>query len=120
MRGLAALAAAVLLSLTALIATAPIALHLSGKGVVVGGLMPCDALGQSPLHYAAGSIGVLRDGDTVAAEQVDDNEMFLFLLDPGSYVVNGRYASGAIPEPRVQLTVAAGSIIETDLPDECI
>src|SRR6185437_16292440 len=35
-------------------------LHLAGKGVVVGGLEPCDALGVSNVRYASGTVTVLQ------------------------------------------------------------
>ena len=112
-------------------------LTLTDQGIVFGGLRPCDALGVSHLHYAAGTVSVLHGHVTwspvsagvaaasfpsaVAAEQtVGANSGYLFDLNPGRYVLRGRYTGGSDAAPWVDVTVKAGSIQYVDVPDLCI
>lgn len=114
-------------------------LHLVGKGVVVGGLEPCDALGVSSVRYASGTVTVLQGHvawrhDTpgvttavfptkVAGEQdVGVNGVYLFLLDRGQYVMQGEYAGvgASTARPWVGIAVDSGSVAHADVPDMCI
>jgi hypothetical protein len=112
-------------------------LNLAGKGVVVGGLEPCSALSVSSLRYASGTVTVFQGqvtwrydtpGVTAAvfptkiADQRDVgvNGVYVFLLDRGQYVMEGKYAGTSNAMPWVNITVNAGSIAHTDVPDMCI
>jgi hypothetical protein len=113
-------------------------LNLAGKGVVVGGLEPCDALGNSSLRYASGTVTVFHGqvtwryaapGVTAAvfptkvADQRDvgANGVYAFLLDRGQYVMEGKYAGAgaSTARPWVNITVNAGSVAHADVPDMC-
>ena len=114
-------------------------LHLAGKGVVVGGLEPCNALGVSSVRYASGTVTVLQgrvtwrndaSGVTTAVfptkvagrQEVGVNGVYVFLLDSGQYVVQGEYAGvgASTARPWVGITVNSGSVAHADVPGMCI
>jgi hypothetical protein len=127
------------LVLVALAGSASASLHLSGTGVVVGGLEPCSALGVSNgPRYAAGKVTVFRGeitwtnagtGTTLAVfpttvvthQDVGANRIYWFLLGRGDYVLLGQYATGgATIRPWVETRVNAGTIAHVDVPNMCI
>jgi len=134
---IAVVAAAVLLAATT--ATASGLMRLAGKGVVVGGLQPCAGIvtSNSP-RYAAGTVTVLRgdmawrdagNGVTAAVfpavmagrQVVGTNGIYVFVLDPGEYVLEGEYtAGGGEPEPWVEVTITSGSVAHVDIPNMCL
>lgn len=114
-------------------------LHLVGKGVVVGGLEPCSALGVSSVRYSSGRVTVLQGRVTwrneapgvtaavfptkVAGQQdVGVNGVYVFVLDRGQYVMQGEYAGvgASTARPWVGMTVNSGSFAQVDVPDMCI
>jgi hypothetical protein len=127
----AAAAMLVALSITAAAITPPL------RGVVSGGIRPCDALGNPDLpHYAAGTVTVLKGQVTwqsgqggpsyvdvlpttvVAQETVPTNGMYRFDLQPGSYVLEAAPSGGYGPYTTV--TVNAGDELVVDIPNTCI
>lgn len=131
LRNLFGVAAALLvaLSITAAAVTPPL------RGVVSGGIRPCDALGRPDLpHYAAGTVTVLEGQVTwrssqgtpsyvdvlpttvVAHESVPTDGMYRFDLDPGRYVLEAAPAGAYGP----YATVSAGDDLLVDIPNVCI
>jgi len=121
----------VALSITAAAITPPL------RGVVSGGIRPCDAFGNPDLpHYAAGTVTVLKGQVTwqsgqggpsnvdvlpttvVAQETVPTNGRYRFDLQPGSYVLEAAPSAGYGPYATV--TVNAGDDLLVDIPNECI
>lgn len=106
------------------------------KGLVVGGISRCDAHGVPGPMYVAGSVTVYRGhvtwrsigsgnsqavfpSDSVATQTVSDNGLYQFTLDPGDYVLRGRYTSGNV-QPFIAVTVKSGSTTRADIPNQCI
>jgi len=127
----AAAALLVALSMTAAVVAPPL------RGVVSGGIRPCDALGNPKLpHYAAGTVTVLKGEVTwrsspgtaeyvevlpttvVAQESVPSNGMYRFDLEPGRYVLEA--APPGAYGPSAAVTVSAGDDLLVDIPNECI
>ena len=138
-RRTAIVVAAVALMFLGLVGSTSSVLHFSGRGIVVGGLAPCDALGASNgPRYAAGTVTVLRGQvswrnagagnieaifpTTVASHQeVGANGLYWFVLGPGDYVLVGRYSSsGASVSPWAEVSVRPGLLAHVDVPDMCI
>jgi hypothetical protein len=110
-------------------------LNLAGKGVVVGGLEPCDPWGHSSLRYASGKVTVLPGQVTwrpdalgsiaVFPTKVADHQVvgaggvYVFLLDRGQYVMEGEHARDSA-RPWVNITVNTGSVAHIDVPGGCI
>lgn len=109
---------------------------LGSKGLVVGGISRCDAQGFPGPTYVAGMVTVYRGhvtwrsigsgnsqavfpSDSVATQTVDENGLYQFTLDPGDYVLRGRYASGNV-QPFTTVTVKSGSTTRADIPNLCM
>jgi hypothetical protein len=128
----AAAALLVALSITAAIVTPPL------RGVVSGGIRPCDALGNTNLpHYAAGTVTVLKGQVTwrssqgepnyvdvlpttvvVQGKSIPTNGMYRFDLDPGRYVLEA--APPGSYGPYSTVTLNAGDDLLVDIPNTCI
>lgn len=127
----AAAALLVALSITAAVVTPPL------RGVVSGGIRPCDALGNTNLpHYAAGIVTVLKGQVTwrssqgepnyvgvlpttvVVQERIPTDGMYRFDLDPGRYVLEA--APPGSYGPYSTVTVNAGDDLLVDIPNTCI
>jgi hypothetical protein len=121
----------VALSITAAAVTPPL------RGVVSGGIRPCDALGNPDLpHYAAGEVTVLkgevtwRNGEgsrsqvdvlpaaVVTQVSLSANGMYRFDLEPGRYVLEA--APPGAYGPHTAVTVSAGDDLQADIPNVCI
>ncbi len=121
----------VALSITASVVTPPV------RGLVTGGIRPCDALGGAGLpHYASGTVTVLKGVLTwrsnpgtseyvdvlpttvVAHESVSSNGMYRFDLAPGRYVLQA--APPGSYGPYAPVTVNAGDDLLVDIPNQCI
>jgi hypothetical protein len=121
----------VALSITASAVSPPL------RGLVSGGIRPCDALGSADLpHYASGTVTVLEGQVTwrsspgtpeyvdvlpttvVAQESVPTNGMYRFDLAPGRYVLEA--APRGSYGPYATVTVNAGDDLPVDIPNECI
>ena len=133
-RTAAGILVALALAAFAIAGTVPTALGLVGKGAVVGGIEPCDPLGVSSLRYAAGNVYVFPGqapaepsaaqavsvafSGGVAAQHVDDNGTYLFILDSGTYTL---VSSNEFLVPSwVGVTVHRGTVTRVDIPDRCI
>lgn len=133
LRSLFAGAAALLvtLSITASVVTPPV------RGLVSGGIRPCDALGSPDLpHYTSGTVTVLNGRVTwktsqgtpayvdvlpttvVAQESVPTSGMYRFDLAPGRYVLEA--APSGSYGPYAAVTVDAGDDLLVDIPNQCI
>jgi hypothetical protein len=110
---------------------APLTAH---AGAVTGYIDPCEGVGTG-LPYPAGTVMALRgretwkpDGHgirrlqfpaTVAARQhVGENHKFHFDLAPGQYVLLARYDNGN-GMSFLDVSIAAGQVLDRDLPDLC-
>lgn len=110
----AAVAAVVVAALMGTVAYAP------SRGVVTGGFQQCTALPVPGLPtYAAGSVTVLQGGTIVARQSVGSNEHYTFVLPPGDYVLDGRWASSNA-SVQVPVRLGAGDDLEVDIPNVCI
>jgi hypothetical protein len=110
---------------------APLTAHTGG---VTGYIDPCEGVGTG-LPYAAGTVMALRGRETwkpdghgtdrlqfpaaVAARQhVGESHKFDFDLAPGQYVLVARYDHGN-GMTFLDVSVAAGRVLDRDLPDLC-
>jgi hypothetical protein len=110
---------------------APLTAHTGG---VTGYIDPCEGVGTG-LPYAAGTVMALRGRETwkpdghgtdrlqfpaaVAARQhVGESHKFDFDLAPGQYVLVARYDRGN-GMTFLDVSVAAGRVLDRDLPDLC-
>jgi hypothetical protein len=109
-----------------------------GEGLVVGGIIPCAALGPPPgVQYAAGTVTVLEGemtwrsigaGSSVAMfpttvraqEQVSTNSSYQFALAPGEYVLQAHFPPPANVTPFVSITVESGTTKHVDIPNMCM
>jgi len=109
-----------------------------GEGLVVGGIIPCAALGPPPgVQYAAGTVTVLEGvvtwrtigpgtsaavfPHTVEAQQtVTTNASYEFALAPGDYVFQANFPPPANVRPFVSVTVRSGVTKHVDIPNTCI
>jgi len=109
-----------------------------GKGLVVGGIIPCAALAPpSGVEYAAGTVTALEGkmtwrptgpGTSVAVfpkavaarETVAMNGSYQFALAPGDYVLQAHLPPPANVTPFVSVTVKAGTTQHADIPNVCI
>jgi len=107
------------------------------EGLVVGGIIPCAALGPpTGVQYAAGTVTVLEGvltwrttgpgtsvvvfPQTVAARQtVLTNASYRFALAPGDYVLQAQFPPPANVTPFVSVTVRAGTTEQVDIPNMC-
>ena len=131
------LALATILAIFAVLGIAYGGLALSGKGIVVGGLDSCAAIPDpNQPRYAAGTVTVLKGDVAWRAEGsdhsvavfptvvVDKREvgvsgLYLFVLDKGAYVLQGKYRT-ATAVPWIELTVTPGTVAHVDVPNMCI
>ena len=110
----------------------------AGKGVVSGGIAPCQGiiLPDSP-RYAAGTVTVLSGRVTwrrldqassvavlprtvVAHVTLATNGTYQFVLDPGWYVLQAHYLPPAGVAPYVTVRVRSGTTSNIDIPNECM
>jgi hypothetical protein len=109
-----------------------------GEGLVVGGIVPCTALGPPPgVQYAAGTVTVLEGvvtwrntgpGTSVAVfptnvkaqQTVTTNASYQFALAPGDYVLRAHFPPPANVSPFVSVTVRSGVTNNVDIPNMCI
>jgi hypothetical protein len=109
-----------------------------GEGLVVGGIIPCAALGPpAGVQYAAGTVTVLEGVVTwrtvgpgtsaavfpriVEAQQtVTTNASYQFALAPGNYVFQAHFPPPANAIPFVSVTVRSGVTQHVDIPNMCI
>jgi hypothetical protein len=109
-----------------------------GEGLVVGGIIPCAALGPPPgVQYAAGTVTVLEGvvtwrttgpgtsvvvfPETVEAQQtVSTNASYQFALAPGDYVFQAHFPPPANVTPFVSVTVRGGITKYVDIPNMCM
>jgi len=115
----------------------------SATGAVTGFIQPCSGLPfpqftstGARLFSAAATVEALRGherwkpvGDrnyqlvfpavAAARERVSQNQKFRLDLAPGPYVIQARYAGGNV-STFGDVTVAAGRVVEVDLPNMCI
>lgn len=116
----------------------------SGKGAVVGGIYPCFGIPPTPggPTYVAGTVRVLRGQVTwkpiapgesaavlpttqVAELTLATNATYRFVLEPGSYVLQGHYAGTDYEAPNtvtpfVAVTVTAGATSAVSIPNQCM
>ena len=110
----------------------------NGKGVVTGGIMPCEGIviPNGP-HYAAGAVTVLKGQVTwkstgqgtsvavfpttvVAQESVAMNATYRFALEPGQYVLEAQFPPPSNALPFTGVTLRAGDNLSVDIPNMCI
>jgi hypothetical protein len=109
-----------------------------GEGLVVGGIIPCAALGPPPgVQYAAGTVTVLEGvvtwrntgpGTSVAVfptnveakQTVMTNASYQFALAPGDYVLQAHFPPPANVTPFVSVTVRSGVTNDVDVPNMCM
>ena len=109
-----------------------------GEGLVVGGIIPCAALGPpAGVQYAAGTVTVLEGVVTwrtvepgtsaavfphiVEAQQtVTTNASYQFALAPGDYVFQAHFAPPANVSPFVSVTLQSGVTKHVDIPNMCM
>jgi len=122
----------------------PLSARAVPTGAVTGYIQPCNGLGI-PLHTstgallfsAAATVEALRGQEhlkpvghgtwllvlpAVVAEQesVTQNQQFRFgHLAPGRYVIRARYSGGNV-STYLNLLVAAGKVVDVDLPNTCM
>lgn len=104
--------------------------------VVTGGIIPCSGLPPSVAsnlpHYSAGGVTVLKgdlvvrgsDGgylpsSEVAHQPVGTNETYRFTLRPGGYVLVADFPPPANVHPHMAISLHAGELLRTDIPNEC-
>lgn len=105
----------------------------SGKGLVTGGVKPCEGipLPNAP-RYAAALVSVLKGGITMSStgqalfptnfvtrQWVDVNHTYLLALDPGSYVLTAQFPPPANVKPFTLVTVKADAVSQVDIPNMC-
>jgi hypothetical protein len=108
-----------------------------GEGLVVGGIIPCAALGPpAGVWYAAGTVTVLEGvvtwrtvgpgssaavfPRTIAAQRtVTTNASYQFALAPGDYVFQAHFPPPANVSPFVSVTVRSGVTNHVDIPNMC-
>lgn len=105
----------------------------SGKGLITGGIRPCQGIfDPNAPHYAAGTVTVLKGKMTltsgrppvfpsqvVASQQLKTNDSYLLALDPGDYVLQAHFPPPANVTPFVQVTVQSAQAVEVDIPNMC-
>jgi hypothetical protein len=109
-----------------------------GEGLVVGGIIPCAALGPpAGVQYASGTVTALRGvvtwrttgpGTSVAVfpktvdarQTVTTNASYQFALAPGDYVFRAHFPPPATVSPFVSVTVRSGITTHVDIPNMCI
>jgi hypothetical protein len=109
-----------------------------GEGLVVGGIIPCAALGPpSGVQYAAGTVTVLEGvmtwrttgpGTSVAVfptnvearQTVGTNAPYQFALGPGDYVLRAHFPPPANVSPFVSVTVRSGVTNYVNIPNMCM
>jgi hypothetical protein len=109
-----------------------------GEGLVVGGIMPCAALGPpAGVQYAAGTVMVLEGvvtwrttgpGTSVAVfpkiveaqQTVMTNASYQFALPPGDYVFQAHFPPPANVSPFVSVAVRSGVTKHVDIPNMCM
>jgi hypothetical protein len=107
------------------------------EGLVIGGIIPCAALGPpAGVQYAAGTVTVLEGvvtwrtvgpgmsaaafPRTVEAQQtVTTNTSYQFALAPGDYVFKAHFPPPANVDPFVSVTVKSGVTQHVDIPNMC-
>ena len=110
----------------------------TGEGLVVGGIIPCAALGPpAGVQCAAGTVTVLEGvvtwrtigpgtssavfPHTVEAQQtVTTNASYQFALAPGDYVFQAHFPPPANVSPFVSVTVRSGVTKHADIPNMCM
>jgi hypothetical protein len=108
------------------------------KGVVIGGIIPCQAIiMRGGPQYAPGTVTVLKGKvswrstgpgtsvvvfptTVVAQASVTTNGTYLFTLDPGDYVLQAHFAPPANVTPFTEITVNHGVGVHVDIPNMCI
>jgi hypothetical protein len=102
----------------------------NGKGVITGGIVPCSGLPPEPnsRHYAAGTVTVFQGHiasngalptTVVVEESVAVNGTYRFVLDPGSYVLQGRFPPPTNVLPSTSVMLRAGDNLKADIPNVC-
>jgi hypothetical protein len=108
------------------------------RGVVVGGIWPCDALVTRPLSFVGGTVAVLQGAvrlaplekgvsrtvlprHLVAVQTVSASHEYRFDLPPSKYVLKLlRYSNGPLPPLAfVSVTVVSGRTVKANIPDVC-
>jgi hypothetical protein len=106
----------------------------SGKGLVTGGVKPCQAIPDpNAPRYAGALVSVFKGTATilptgqrifptnvVTRQWVDANHTYLLALDPGSYVLMAQFPPPANVRPFTAVTVKAGAVSQADIPNMCM
>jgi hypothetical protein len=110
----------------------------NGRAVVTGGIIPCAGIPDpNGPYYAAGTVTVLRgqvswqnEGPgyfadvlptrVVAGERVAANGTYLFVLEPGEYVLEAQFPPPSNVLPYTAVTVNAGDNLRVDIPNMCL
>jgi hypothetical protein len=131
-------------NLLATVQSPPLSAGAVPTGAVTGYIQPCNGLGI-PLHTSTGAllfsatvtVEALRGQEylkpvghgtwllvlpalVAAQESVTQNQQFRFgHLAPGRYVIRARYSGGNV-STYLNVLVAAGKVVDVDLPNTCI
>jgi hypothetical protein len=110
----------------------------TGVAVVTGGIIPCAGIPDpNGPYYAAGTVTVLGGQVTwqnngqgyladvlptrvVARERVAMNGTYLFVLEPGQYVLEAQFPPPSNVLPYTVVTVSAGDNLSVDIPNMCL
>jgi hypothetical protein len=103
------------------------------KAIVIGGIVPCEGrVIQGGPRYAAGTVTVLagqveRHGShwilpkrVEAKARVATNARYRFVLPPGAYMLRARFPPPANVHPFMQVTLKAGTVVYSNIPNMCL